>query len=545
MRSSYKSAVILLSLICSSFAFAQTASVTMDQTFSNLTTNKPLEIGVNNALASHLTIAAKASQFQIQSLEIATDNGEVTYLTDLLTDPVNQKSFGKGFIDKTGVANIPSKIVLSLGGTLRVTGIRLALARQKTGIVGEVQVSLSNLIVSSTVVNPIIINTPGSSNGGIRPAQPIGGGSNNFPPPPLPPGNGNSPNIPPPPLPPVKPNIPPPPLPPIPQQPVAMCNGPELLSLVSNTRAQVESCAMDVGQKRQTLSQAVGIQQTLIGQKSRSNKLMSEYNSCLAQVSNSNQQLASVNSAIESERSRIGTIDMNISNISSLVSNIQNYSGVWSCWIQDRNGNRYQSTERGAPGTIMAKIAKNFCKDSCGKRSKDKFRIDKAKGFSWSCDPAQPSQINPIALPQPAPTPAEPTWVTPEPQVQPTQPTWVTPEPAQPTPAPRPTPQPVVVPPQSNDGFDGLCYLTNYKDIRDNWGARPIEHWISNGRAEGRNPGCDFVVDPATAPDPNVFHEQCYLERYPDIRAGWKGPAIQHYIKAGQREGRIPGCSKR
>ncbi len=93
--------------------------------------------------------------------------------------------------------------------------------------------------------------------------------------------------------------------------------------------------------------------------------------------------------------------------------------------------------------------------------------------------------------------------------------------------------------------FNEACYLQRYPDVAANWRGPAIDHWNQNGQREGRIPGCDAGTQPApggSAPVAGTFNESCYLQRYPDVAANWRGPAIDHWNQNGQREGRIPGC---
>lgn len=54
-----------------------------------------------------------------------------------------------------------------------------------------------------------------------------------------------------------------------------------------------------------------------------------------------------------------------------------------------------------------------------------------------------------------------------------------------------------------------------------------------------------FLVTLAQGQSNGVFNEACYLQRYPDVVTGWVnngGKAIDHWLRHGQYEGRIPDC---
>jgi hypothetical protein len=71
--------------------------------------------------------------------------------------------------------------------------------------------------------------------------------------------------------------------------------------------------------------------------------------------------------------------------------------------------------------------------------------------------------------------------------------------------------------------FDAASYLRAYPDVAAA-GVDPLEHFISHGWREGRNPNNDFDV---------VY----YLTTYPDVAAAGINPLL-HYIYAGSTEGR-------
>lgn len=72
--------------------------------------------------------------------------------------------------------------------------------------------------------------------------------------------------------------------------------------------------------------------------------------------------------------------------------------------------------------------------------------------------------------------------------------------------------------------FDARFYLAENKDVAEG-GADPIEHFLSTGWREGRDPAPWFSVSD-------------YLELNPDIAEAGVNPFV-HYVEAGRREGRI------
>jgi hypothetical protein len=73
--------------------------------------------------------------------------------------------------------------------------------------------------------------------------------------------------------------------------------------------------------------------------------------------------------------------------------------------------------------------------------------------------------------------------------------------------------------------FDPAFYLTSNPDIAEA-GADPLEHFLTTGWLEGRDPNARFSV-------------RDYLETYPDIVQAGVNPFV-HYLRAGRAEGRAP-----
>lgn len=72
--------------------------------------------------------------------------------------------------------------------------------------------------------------------------------------------------------------------------------------------------------------------------------------------------------------------------------------------------------------------------------------------------------------------------------------------------------------------FQTAWYLEQYKDVAAS-GQDPLEHFLSYGVAEGRDPGPDFSTSG-------------YLSRYQDVAEAGINPLL-HYIRYGRQEGRL------
>lgn len=75
----------------------------------------------------------------------------------------------------------------------------------------------------------------------------------------------------------------------------------------------------------------------------------------------------------------------------------------------------------------------------------------------------------------------------------------------------------------TSDLFDANWYLETYKDVAA-VGIDPVQHYLSAGASEGRNPS-------------SRFDGNWYLQRYPDVAETGMNPLL-HYIKHGREEGR-------
>ncbi len=73
--------------------------------------------------------------------------------------------------------------------------------------------------------------------------------------------------------------------------------------------------------------------------------------------------------------------------------------------------------------------------------------------------------------------------------------------------------------------FDERWYLQRYPDVAQA-GLDPVEHYLTYGVGDGRNPSADF-------------NTRGYLGAHPDVAAAGMNPLL-HYIQFGQREGRRP-----
>jgi len=73
--------------------------------------------------------------------------------------------------------------------------------------------------------------------------------------------------------------------------------------------------------------------------------------------------------------------------------------------------------------------------------------------------------------------------------------------------------------------FDPVWYVAQYPDVGAA-GVDPVQHFMRNGFAEGRNPN-------------PYFDGAWYARTYPDVAAHGENPFV-HYVFYGAREGRRP-----
>ncbi len=78
---------------------------------------------------------------------------------------------------------------------------------------------------------------------------------------------------------------------------------------------------------------------------------------------------------------------------------------------------------------------------------------------------------------------------------------------------------------RNSDWFDSQWYLDKYPDVRAA-GIDPVEHYVTTGWKENRNPGAGFDT-------------AYYLRCNPDISENGLNP-LWHFIRFGRREGRLP-----
>jgi FkbM family methyltransferase len=71
--------------------------------------------------------------------------------------------------------------------------------------------------------------------------------------------------------------------------------------------------------------------------------------------------------------------------------------------------------------------------------------------------------------------------------------------------------------------FDPAWYLAEYPDVAAA-GLDPLEHFLTRGRREGRNPSA-------------AFDTAAYMTRYPDVARSGLNP-LAHYLRKGRKEGR-------
>jgi len=76
---------------------------------------------------------------------------------------------------------------------------------------------------------------------------------------------------------------------------------------------------------------------------------------------------------------------------------------------------------------------------------------------------------------------------------------------------------------RGSDLFDRHWYLRKYPDVASN-GIDPVEHYLSHGAAEGRDPG-------------PRFNSNAYMRSYPGVREAGINPLV-HYLRHGFKEGR-------
>jgi GT2 family glycosyltransferase/glycosyltransferase involved in cell wall biosynthesis len=78
---------------------------------------------------------------------------------------------------------------------------------------------------------------------------------------------------------------------------------------------------------------------------------------------------------------------------------------------------------------------------------------------------------------------------------------------------------------EASDLFDRNRYIEQYPDVADD-GLDPLEHYLTVGWRDGREPGSNFS-------------SRGYLSKYPDVAALNTNPLL-HYLKHGKAEGRNP-----
>ncbi|MEX3901059.1 glycosyltransferase [Paraburkholderia sp. BR10954] len=108
-------------------------------------------------------------------------------------------------------------------------------------------------------------------------------------------------------------------------------------------------------------------------------------------------------------------------------------------------------------------------------------------------------------------------------------------------------------------GFDREFYLEQYPEIA-RAGVDPLQHYLVQGRAEGRVPSrvfledvhgrtqhrpqpiegtCSPLFDAARQNLPDNFDRNFYLKTYPDVLQAGVDP-LEHYLRYGRGEGRLP-----
>ncbi|MCJ2044982.1 hypothetical protein MKK58_10660 [Methylobacterium sp. J-078] len=77
--------------------------------------------------------------------------------------------------------------------------------------------------------------------------------------------------------------------------------------------------------------------------------------------------------------------------------------------------------------------------------------------------------------------------------------------------------------PSTMAGFDSVYYLYWYRDV-EQYGGTPLDHYLTIGWKEGRDPSAGFSTDG-------------YLAAHADVRANGANPLI-HFLQFGLAEGR-------
>jgi SAM-dependent methyltransferase len=97
--------------------------------------------------------------------------------------------------------------------------------------------------------------------------------------------------------------------------------------------------------------------------------------------------------------------------------------------------------------------------------------------------------------------------------------------------------------------FDNGWYLQVYPDVaaavREGIVGSGYDHWRHSGKAEGRIPPPGFVEDEPELPDV-PFDADWYVAAYPDVARAiehrYVRSALDHYLRYGREEGRLPGA---
>ena len=91
-------------------------------------------------------------------------------------------------------------------------------------------------------------------------------------------------------------------------------------------------------------------------------------------------------------------------------------------------------------------------------------------------------------------------------------------------------------PPQEKECYLGeRNYFRMYPDVEENWPGLAFDHYLANGKEEGRIYSCDQQCSEG---------ERIYKKMYPDLEGNWNGSAFDHYMEFGRQENRVYLCRK-
>lgn len=76
-------------------------------------------------------------------------------------------------------------------------------------------------------------------------------------------------------------------------------------------------------------------------------------------------------------------------------------------------------------------------------------------------------------------------------------------------------------------------YMRSYPDVAENWKGLAFDHYIENGKSEGRTYACEEKCDEG---------ERIYMKMYSDLIGNWNDSAFSHFLRFGKGEGRVYLC---